>query len=380
MIKDIENPFIVIGYESPMFFCDRETETEDLLQHLRNGNNVVLSSPRKIGKTGLILHLFHRIKKENPKAVVVYVDLFLTEDLSSFTHLFASKLLEGLDENPTRILKTITLFLKGIRPSLSLDEMTGAPRFGVDFEKGERRYTLTKLFESIQSSDKEYFIAFDEFQQIDNYPEKNVEAILRSYIQNIHNAHFIFSGSQTHLLSEMFLSAKRPFYQSADHQSLGPIDEGAYYKFAAVFFKKQGRPFNEDLFHLIYQKYEGHTWYIQKVLNQLYKKKAATLDETTLNEAILQIWKENEYYYQMILRAYSPGQVKLLKAIAREGTIKEITAGSFITRNGLTATSSVKSALKRLLDDEIVYLSNKGYLIYDRFFGEWLSYTFINRP
>ena len=379
MAKEIENPFIVTGYESPEYFCDREKETQDLLLSLRNGNNVVLASPRKMGKTGLILHLFHQIKKAYPKAVVIYVDLFLTEDLASFTHLFASKLLGSLDSNPERILKRISTFLKGIRPVLTLDEMTGAPKFGVDFDQGEERHTLAQLFEGLRESGKECFIAFDEFQQIANYPEKNVEAILRSHIQNIHNAHFIFSGSQTHLLSEMFLSARRPFYQSASHRTIGPIEEAAYAGFAASFFKKQGRALSEGLFHQLYWRYEGHTWYIQKVLNQLYKKKDAPLDESTLNEAILDILKETEYYYQMMLRAYSPGQVKLLKAIAREGVVKEITAGSFIAKNGLTATSSVKSALKRLLEDEVVYLSDRGYIIYDRFFGEWMALSFTQR-
>lgn len=379
MALEIENPFIVTGYESPDYFCDREEDTQYLLRALRNGNNVVLTSPRKMGKTGLILHLFHRIKQEYPKAIVVYVDLFLTDSLSSFTHLFASKLLGSMDSNPERIFKKISSFFKGIRPVLTLDEITGSPRLGVEFAQGEESRTLAQLFESIRQSGRECFIAFDEFQQISQYPESNVEAILRSHIQNIHNAHFIFSGSQTHLLSEMFLSAKRPFYLSASHKAIGPIEEIPYACFAARFFEKQGRILNDELFHQIYQKYEGHTWYIQKVLNQLYRNEKAPLDESTLNEAIMAIIKETEYYYQMMLRAYSPGQVKLIKAIAREGKVREITAGAFISRNGLTATSSVKSALKRLLDDEVVYHSNQGYILYDRFFAEWVALVFGNR-
>jgi hypothetical protein len=95
-----------------------------------------------------------------------------------------------------------------------------------------------------------------------------------------------------------------------------------------------------------------------------------------VHECISDIINENEYYYQQLLRAYPKGQAKLLKAIAKEKKVKEITSGVFISKYSLTATSSVKTALSRLLDDEVVYRSADGYMIYDRFFGEWLATTF----
>lgn len=58
MKKSVTNPFVLYGYENPEFFCDREEETKNMLSSLYNGRNITLISPRRLGKTGLILHAF----------------------------------------------------------------------------------------------------------------------------------------------------------------------------------------------------------------------------------------------------------------------------------------------------------------------------------
>ena len=376
MDTKIGNPFLITGYESPEYFCDRKKETAALLDTLHNGRNITLTSPRRLGKTGLIKHVFHLIKEQDAQATAIYIDLYPTESLYDFTQAFASAVLGQLDSNPTKVLKKVMSLFKGLRPNLTVDQITGQPKFGLDVTAGTEASTLEQVFNYLKQSEKTCYIAFDEFQQIANYPEKNVEALLRSYVQDLHNVHFIFSGSQSHMLGEMFLSPKRPFYQSTSEITIGIIDEDAYYRFAESFFKGQGRSLSKEVFHNLYTAYEGYTWYIQMILNRMYAKTGRVIDSTLLQECMLEILQENEFYYQHLLQVYTKGQVKLIKAIAKEKKVKEITAGGFITKYGLTATSSVKSALSRMLEEEIVYRSPDGYMVYDRFFGQWLEATY----
>lgn len=376
MAPRINNPFLITGYESPEYFCDRIKETEDLLETLRNGRNITLTSPRRLGKTGLIKHIYYLLKQQDAKVHATYIDLYPTESLYDFTQAFASAVLGQLDSNPVKVLKKIVTIFKGFRPNLTVDQVTGQPKIGLDLALGAETETLEQVFRYLKQSGKTCFIAFDEFQQISNYPEQNVEALLRSYIQDLHNVHFIFSGSQAHMLGEMFLSPKRPFYQSTSEKTIGTIGENVYYDFAASFFREQGRELPEDVFHQVYSLYEGYTWYIQMIMNRLYAKASRTVNTELVKESILDILRENEFYYQHLLQVYSRGQVKLVKAIAKEKKVKEITAGSFITKYGLTATSSVKSALERMLEEEILYRAPEGYMVYDRFFGQWLDLTF----
>lgn len=376
MGTQINNPFLITGYESPAYFCDREKETADILDTIRNGRNITLTSPRRLGKTGLIKHVFHLLEQQDPKTATIYIDLYPTESLFDFTQAFSSAVLGQLDSNPVKILKKIANLFKGLRPNLTVDQVTGQPKVGLDIAPGTEAGTLEQVFGYLKQTGKTCHIAFDEFQQITRYPEQNVEALLRSHIQDLHNVQFIFSGSQAHMLGEMFLSPKRPFYQSTSEIAIGTIDEEAYYDFAAAFFLDQGRSLPRDVFHQIYSIYEGYTWYIQMILNRLFAKAGRPLDEAMLQECIRDILQENEFYYQHLLQVYPRGQVKLVKAIAKEKKVKEIMAGAFISKYGLTATSSVKSALTRMLDEEIIYRSPDGYIVYDRFFGQWLDATF----
>lgn len=174
----------------------------------------------------------------------------------------------------------------------------------------------------------------------------------------------------------MFLSPKRPFYQSTSEKAIGVIDENVYFQFAAALFKEQGRDLPEDVFSHIYRQYEGYTWYVQMVLNRIYAKSKRRIDADLVQECISEILSENDFYYNYLLRAYSRGQAKLLKAVAREGKVREITSGAFVSQYGLTATSSVKSALNKMLEEEVIYFSGDGYIIYDRFFGQWLAAKF----
>ena len=97
------------------------------------------------------------------------------------------------------------------------------------------------------------------------------------------------------------------------------------------------------------------------------------MDVKLVAYAMEQIVSELSYSYADLLKAYSAGHVRLLKAIAHEGCVKEVLAGNFIGKHKLRAASSVSASLKKLLDNELVYQTADGYIIYDRFMGEWLQ-------
>jgi DNA-binding transcriptional ArsR family regulator len=184
---------------------------------------------------------------------------------------------------------------------------------------------------------------------------------------------FIFSGSRQHLMNEIFLSAKRPFYQSTQIMSLDAVNQDKYYPFAAGHFQKNGFILTQECFEYIYTKFEGHTWYVQAILNRLYeyRKNIDTLE--TVYYAVQEMLEENTYSYQELLNAYSDVQVNLLRAIAKEKLVKQINSGDFISKYRLKNSSSVSRALKKLTENELVYKSGKGYIVYDRFLGLWLE-------
>ena len=365
------NPFLIAGYHSPEFFCDREQETGAILDALYNGRNVTLIAPRRMGKTGLIRHAFYRLKEQQPDIVTFYLDIYPTLSLGDFVRLFASTILGQLDSAPQKALSRISQFVRSCRPVFTFDELTDVPKVTIDVAPVEEENTLKEIFEYLGSSEKRCYVAIDEFQQIAEYQEKGVEALLRSYIQFLPNVNFIFAGSKQHLMQEMFTSSKRPFYQSTQPLTIGPIRQDEYTSFATGHFAKHHVELPQEVFNSIYEKYEGHTWYVQCLLNRLYGYNR-DVDMELVAYATEQIISEYSYAYADLLKTYSSGQVRLLKAIAKEGCVKEVLAGDFIGAYRLRAASSVSTALKKLQENELVYQTADGYIIYDRFMGEWL--------
>lgn len=365
------NPFLISGYYSPEYFCDRERESTTMIDALHNGRNLTLIAPRRMGKTGLIKHVFYKLQEDRPDVVTLYMDIYSTQNLGDFIRLFANTVLGRLDSAPQKALSRVAQFIKSCRPVFTFDELTGVPKATIDIAPAAEETTLREIFDYLQSADKRCYIAIDEFQQIAEYPEKGVEAQLRSYIQFLPNVHFIFAGSKQHVMQEMFLSAKKPFYQSTQILSIDRIDKAAYHDFAESFFAGQDRVLEQTVFDSIYDRFDGHTWYIQAILNRLYGY-SAVIDIATVDIAVREIVEESTYAYENLLAAYPAGSVRLLKAIALEGCVKEITSGEFITKHKLKAASSVSSTIKKLLDCELVYKTPEGYIVYDRFLNEWL--------
>ena len=365
------NPFLISGYYSPEFFCDREQETRTILDALHNGRNVTLIAPRRMGKTGLIRHAFYRLKEQQPDIVTFYLDIYSTQSLGDFVRLLAAAVLWKLDSAPQKAFSRISQFFRSCRPVFTFDEITGVPKVTIDVAPAEEENTLKEMFEYLGSSEKRCYVAIDEFQQIAEYPEKGVEALLRSYIQFLPNVNFIFAGSKQHLMQEIFTSSKRPFYQSTQPLTIGPIQRDEYTSFAIGHFAMRNVRLPQDVFDSIYEKYEGHTWYVQCLLNRLYGYDR-DVDMELVAYATEQILSEYSYTYADLLKAYTSGQVRLLKAIAKEGSVKEVLAGDFINTYRLRAASSVSAALKKLLENELVYHAADGYMVYDRFMGEWL--------
>ncbi|MFI3327735.1 MAG: ATP-binding protein [Rikenellaceae bacterium] len=365
-----KNPFLVAGYYTPEYFCGRDAESATIVDALRNGRDVTLLAPRRMGKTGLIRDIFYKLQRDKADVVTIYIDIYSTQNLNDLVALLAASILGQLDSTAQAIMSRVTQFIKSCRPIFTIDSKSGMPIVSLDVEPHCEQATLKEIFEYLGSSEKRCYIAIDEFQQIGDYPDKGVEALLRSYIQFLPNVNFIFSGSKQHVMQDMFLSSKRPFYQSTQLVAIDKIECDEYFAFAEKFFKRGGVKLNRECFDDIYGRFDGHTWYMQTVLNHLYGRGRDVLLEE-IEDAINSIVEGLSYFYGSLMAAYSSNNVALLKAIAREGEVKALTSSKFIAKHRLGAASSIKTSLVKLIDRELIYKSESGYRVYDRFMAIW---------
>ena len=186
-------------------------------------------------------------------------------------------------------------------------------------------------------------------------------------------AGFIFSGSRQHIMAEMFSSPKRPFYQSTEFVNLQPLPETTYYDFARHFFEARKGSLSEEVFHYVYQRFSGHTWYVQLLMNRLYEETKRVETVQQANNAILSVLNTLSPQYENLMAFLTNNQINLMRAIAKEGKVERTQSNDFIKRNDLPSPSSVKTALDVLLDKELVYAQSDGYVVYDRFLNLWLQ-------
>ncbi|MCL2327712.1 MAG: ATP-binding protein [Bacteroidetes bacterium] len=371
------NPFLLKGYKSKELFCDRETELKHLCNNIENGIDTTLVSPRRMGKTGLILHLFNHYKK-NKNVECLYVDINFATSQADFNKLLSEAILKKFPEKTT-IGKLFVNLLKGFRPVISFDAISGEPQVAISYNtESEKTHTLQGILQFLDSQKPLIVLAIDEFQQITDFPEKNTEAMLRSIVQHLHNIRFIFCGSKKTMMTDMFSNAKRPFFASTQFMYLNKIDDKKYSEFIEKQFKKNGKQIDKEIITFILEWTRTHTFYTQSVCNMIFlqsDKEYITMQEA--KDACLELMQRNEPTFFQYKELLSASQWKYLIAIAKENSVEQVTAKSFLTKYNIgTPTDSLR--LKKTLLDKDLITETIGreqtlYQVSDVFFSRWLE-------
>ena len=378
----MENPFYITGIIPEPYFCDREKETSWMVRTLENKAHILLTSPRRMGKTQLIRHVFEQPSiKDNYHTF--YTDIYPTTSLHEFVLFLSKEIYSVLVPKGKAMLNNFLAGLHSLAGSFGYDPVTSTPTFDVklgDIHSPE--LTLEEIFGYLEQADKPCIFAIDEFQQIANYPEKNVEAMLRTHIQKMNNCLFIYAGSNRHTLENMFHSAAQPFYNSAEQQYLDCIDRDVYISFAQKQFAKAGRSIKPKATSHAYDLFEGHTYYVHNVLHNAfaYIDPDKVIDVDDINKTLSDILEEKGRSFASVMNQLNYQQKETLIAIAKEGKAAGVTSVAFVKKHTLKSPSSVQYAISTLLEKQLLTYQNEGrtkiYCVADRFLEMWIRRTY----
>lgn len=378
----IKNPFVVIGKIDAEYFCDRKVESQKIDKMISNGNNLVLISPRRMGKTGLIHHCYD-YKLTDEEYYTFFIDILHTTSLQEFTYILGRKIYETVMPKSKKMMTAFIHTLKSISGQFGFDPISNTPTFDLSLGDIVRpELTLEEIFYYLEHADKPCVVTIDEFQQIAKYPEKNVEALLRTHIQGLSNCQFIFAGSEYHIMQEMFISAAHPFYNSADILELKPIEESIYIDFVTSWMEKYNRKIVDTDIKKVYHLFRGNTYGMQKTFNEVF---AITDDgdicsKEVINQAVNNIIDSKEPLFNELLSNISEKQKPLLYAIAQEGEVEKITSTDFIKRHRLASASANQYAAKQLVNNGIVTKLYGKYSINEQFFDIWINRNYGRKP
>jgi len=361
----MKNPFKYSRLVTNKAFCNREYEQEQLLDLIKNSENVLLYSHRKTGKSSLIFKVFNRLIEEKYNIKTIYIDLYGTLSEQDFIDAVFTGLTQ-IEPSYKKILKSIT----GLKMISSIDPVTSLPTISISSEPTEKKNLLAKAMQTLESYSRKnrMVVAFDEFQEISGYSEEGFEKRLRSFIQLHKRISYIFSGSQQHILTQMFSSAKRAFYHSAHSFPLNKIGMSHFISWGQNLFAEKKVILPDEIIKNIVERCNYQPLYIQQFLYKLWKVKVIDIKKNDDIENKIILSHRNEYI--SIFDSLTTNQKKALKLIAKTGG-RSLYQTEILSSMGFKSGSLLSRAIKSLLDKELI-VKNGKYRIYDIMFEKWI--------
>jgi len=370
----MKNPFTYSNFVIGPSFCNRIKEQKELLEFITASQNVLLYSHRRTGKSSLIKQVFQNIKKQKLDIGTLYIDLYGTTSEKEFiTRVFQQ--LNALESNTNKLLNLLKNSITKFSFQLSIDPTTSSPTISPSFKAADENLILKNLMELLEkfSKKRKIVIAFDEFQEVANYTNADLfEKQLRSYVQQHFNICYIFSGSQQHLLTSMFKSQKRAFYQQAASFPLKEIETKHYILWMKKMFLSGNLSIENDNLKQIVEQFQNHPMYIQLFCFFLWRE----LRQTPWNDAMISkiersMIEQKHLEYQILWDNLSINQKKTLKLVLLNDGQNLFFAEALISVNIKTA-SIVTRCLKSLSEKEIL-IKNGKYIIQDILLKKWIA-------
>ncbi len=370
----MKNPFNFYSITTDENFCNRDEDIKQLKSYISNSANVVLFSKRRYGKTTLLNELFKNHLDNN--TLSIYIDIYGINDKYTLIQKLSAKILEYYKVTDiTQTIKNLKSIFNRISFSLTINQKTAMPEIKPEFIKQDFELLFDELLDNFQDflveKKQKAVIAIDEFQDILNITDINMEAILRSKIQYHTNISYIFTGSKQHMLTSMFNDNKKPFYTLASNYELKPIDKDIFYQYTHKRLLKKEIKLSSDIFLYIYNLCDGETRMIQKIFYEVFEHyKKVILDEIVFEEVIEKLNSQNDSVYKLLCDNLTQNQIITLKIISHN--LSEILSKNISDKYNISQ-QSIKSALNSLLKKELVYKQDKKYIVYDKEFDFWLD-------
>ncbi len=370
------NPFKYGEIVSGEDFADRQKEIKELMLDLSGGQNIIIYSQRRFGKTSLILEVLRRLRTKG--ILTAHVDLFRATSKKRFIEIFADALASGTMGKIEEAIKTIKEILPAIVPKIVV-KSEGMPGIEVEFGKRmDAERVLEGLYDTPQriaeKKGKMLVMVFDEFQEIGNLDGDGIEKEMRSKFQHHDRVSYVFMGSKRHLFEEIFTNKNKPLYNIGKLYPLRKIPHHEFAEFISKKFKDTGFKIEDKIVYRILEITDGHPHYTQQLCHEIWNiclpMKFIKLED--VEKGVKKVMTGQSYAYETVWDLLRGKQKSLLLGLALEGG-KNVFSQSFIDQYDLSSPSNVQKAIKSLEKKGIVERENTEFEIPDIFLREWLK-------
>lgn len=374
----MEKPFVYGMSVEGNNFTDRERETARLKLDFEHGMNVILISPRRMGKTSLVKKVRSEIR--NPKVKVVMMDVYDCRSEYDFYNRFAETVMKETAGTATRLLENIKEFLVRVSPKISFSP---DPNSDVSLSLGitPKEYSPEEILNLPEVIAREkgihIVVCIDEFQQVGEFPESlEVQKRMRGVWQHQQNVSYCLFGSKKHLMTHLFKSRRMPFYQFGEMIELQRIPIDDWVPFIIGRFEKEGKTIPEDIARKICEKVDNHSSYVQQLSWNVMAEAGDVVTEEAFARGVEALLAQNASFFTEQIRGLSTFQMNFIRAVC-SGCDSGFGSKDLGERFPMGSKSNIARIKASLADREIIDIDGERVTLADPFFRTWFMREFM---
>ena len=353
-------------------FTDRVKETKRLKMDLENGINVILVSPRRIGKSSIVRKVMREIT--DPKIKVIYMDIYDCRSEYDFYNRFAAELLKQTATKTEHVIENIKKFLIRLTPKLSFSPEPMS-EYSLSLGITPQNYQpeeILQLPEMIgQAQGVHLVVCIDEFQQIGEMPDTlTIQKRLRGIWQHQRNVSYCLFGSKKHLMTKLFQNRKMPFYQFGEMMYLDKIPTADWVPFICSRFESQGKQISEELAKRICETVEGNSSYVQQLAWNVMAETERTTTEEDFNRGLDALLAQCSALFEEQLKGLTGYQMNFIRALC-DGVSSEFSSKSILESYNLGSKSNISRVKTALQDKEMIDFDKDNVYLEDPVFKLW---------
>lgn len=355
-------------------FTDRIEETKRIKLDFENGVNVILISPRRMGKTSLIKKVISEI--DNPMLKIVYMDIYDCRSEYDFYNRFAETIMKSTGNHLEQVMENIKRFLVRISPKISFSPEPNS-EFSVSLGITPKDYSPEEILNLPERIAKEQgvrlVVCIDEFQQIGEFTDSlSIQKRLRGVWQHHQNVSYCFFGSKKHLMENIFQSRRMPFYLFGEMLHLKCIPTVYWVPFICSRFEKYGKKIAEEYAGRICQVVKNYSSYVQQLAWNVMAETEKEVNEESFEEGLKALLEQNSSLFIQQTEGLTTYQLNFIRLLC-----KDIHSG-FTTQTvseiyPLGSKSNIDRIKKSLVDKEIITIEKEGIFLADSVFELWFK-------
>ena len=374
MVKEVNKAFVYGVSVDGNNFTDRVQETRRLKMNFENGLNVVLISPRRMGKTSLVKHVQEVVDKSMIQTV--YVDIYDCRSEYDFYNKFAEALLKQTANKMELVLENIKRFLVRLAPKVSFNpDMTSEYSFSLGITpKAYSPDEILSLPEMLaQHIGKHIVVCIDEFQQIGEWPDSiYVQKRMRGVWQHQKHVSYCLFGSRQHMMTNIFQNKRMPFYQFGEPNYLQPIPTADWIPFIQSKFTEKGLSIKEEFVTKICDIVRNQSSYVQQLAWNVMLNTDTEVTEETIRHGMRDLLNQCTPLFMEQLNSLTAYQMNFIRAI-NDGQHDQWTSQEVLNKYNLGTKSNISRMQALLLEKDFIERREDGLYLSDPVLQLWLK-------